>query len=456
MTTAILNDALGEFLARGDLESLTAALAGTHPADIANFLAGLEPGEAVRVLALLPLPRQAAVFGYCEPDDQVAMAALLSRANLAAIVGAMSHDERADLFNRLPRDQQDVLLPGIAHAEREDIRKLSSYPEGTAGSVMTSDYVTLPVDITARAAIEKLRREAPDKETIYDSYIVDDARRLVGVISLRDLLLARDEDIVGQIMRRDVIFARAGDSREEVAAKIARYDLLALPIINGGDMLVGIVTADDAMDVQADAAEDDFSKIAAIQHGHRGGSQHALTGLKDAGVFLLYRMRVVWLVILVFGNLFSGEGIAFFEDTIKAHVALVFFLPLLIDSGGNAGSQSATLMVRALATGQVRMEDWGRMIGREVLVAGLLGLTMALAVSVIGYVRSGPDIALVVAAAMVVIVLVGSTIGMSIPFVLSRLGLDPAAASAPLITSICDAAGVLIYFSIATAYLKIG
>lgn len=456
MTTAILNEALAEFLARGDRELLRTALASTHPADIANFLAGLEPYEAVRVLDLLALPRRAAVFGYCEAEDQVAIADLMARADLAALIGAMSHDERADLFNRLPRDQQDVLLPGIAHAEREDIRKLASYPEGSAGSVMTSDYVTLPADITVRNAIERLRREAPDRETIYDSYIVDDGRRLVGVISLRDLLLARDEDMVGQIMRRDVIFARAGDSREEVASRIARYDLLALPIVNGGDTLVGIVTADDAMDVQAEAAEDDFSKIAAIQHGHKGGGQPALAGLKDAGVFLLYRMRVVWLVVLVFGNVFSGQGIAYFEDTIKSYVALVFFLPLLIDSGGNAGSQSATLMVRALATGQVRLDDWGRMIGREVLVAALLGLTMALAVSIIGYVRSGPDIAIIVAMAMIVIVLVGSTIGMSIPFVFSRFGLDPAAASAPLITSICDAAGVVIYFAIATAWLKIG
>ncbi|MGY6531831.1 magnesium transporter, partial [Glycocaulis sp.] len=174
-----------------------------------------------------------------------------------------------------------------------------------------------------------------------------------------------------------------------------------------------------------------------------------------ASTFVLYRMRIVWLVLLVFGNIFSGAGIAYFEDTIMAYVALVFFLPLLIDSGGNAGSQAATLMVRGLAVGDVKLSDWGRMIGRESFVALLLGITMAIAVSAIGIVRGGPEVALVVSLSMVVIVLVGSVIGMSLPFILSRMKLDPAAASAPLITSIADAAGVLIYFSIATALLDL-
>lgn len=175
----------------------------------------------------------------------------------------------------------------------------------------------------------------------------------------------------------------------------------------------------------------------------------------QASVGLLYRKRVPWLVILVFGNIFSGAGIAYFEDTIAAYVALVFFLPLLVDSGGNAGSQSATLMVRALATGDVKMSDWGRMLGREMAVAGALGLTMAAAVSLIGLWRGGPEIALVVSLTMVLIVLMGSVLGMSMPFLLSRFRLDPAAASAPLITSLADAIGVLIYFGMATWLLDL-
>lgn len=175
--------------------------------------------------------------------------------------------------------------------------------------------------------------------------------------------------------------------------------------------------------------------------------------MRTAGIFTLYRARIVWLVLLVFGNLLSGFGIAYFEDTIAAHIALIFFLPLLIASGGNAGSQAATLMVRALATGDVRSRDWSRMLGREFLVAGLLGISMALAVSGIGIFRGGPEIAMVVASSMIIIVLVGSLIGMSLPFVLSRFNMDPAVPSAPLVTSIADATGVVIYFSIASFVL---
>lgn len=199
------------------------------------------------------------------------------------------------------------------------------------------------------------------------------------------------------------------------------------------------------LDVQAEEATEDF---------HRVGTVQKLTeSVRTASVFLLYRVRIVWLVLLVFGNIFSGLGIAYFEDTIAAYVVLVFFLPLLIGSGGNAGSQSSTLMVRALATGDVRFSDWGVMIGREVIVAALLGLTMALAVSLLGFIRGGFDVAFVVAASMVLIVLVGSLIGMSLPFLLARFRLDPATASAPLVTSITDILGVLIYFAVATAFL---
>jgi len=207
------------------------------------------------------------------------------------------------------------------------------------------------------------------------------------------------------------------------------------------------VTYDDALDVQKEETDISFVKTSAV-----GGLG---TSMLSASVGLLYRKRVPWLVVLVFGNIFSGAGIAYFEDTIAAYVALVFFLPLLVDSGGNAGSQSATLMVRALATGDVRMSDWGRMLGREVVVAGGLGLTMAAAVSVIGVFRGGPEIAMVVALTMVIIVLIGSLIGMSLPFLLNRLKLDPAAASAPLITSLADAIGVVIYFAMATWLLDL-
>ncbi len=351
---------------------------------------------------------------------------------MARIFGAMAHDERADLFAELDEAQKSALLPGLAQAEREDMRKLAAYPEGTVGSVMTSDYATLSPDMTVTAAIAHLRRIAPDAETIYHFYVIDAERKLLGTVSLRDLIVARDSARVADVMRRDPPFARAEDKRETAVEMIRKYDVLALPVLNGGDRLAGIVTYDDAMDVAREAEDISFAKTSAVAG--------LGTSMLTASVGLLYRKRVAWLVVLVFGNIFAGAGIAYFEETIEAYIALVFFLPLLVDSGGNAGSQSATLMVRALSTGDVRLRDWSRM----------LGLTMALAVSGIGLFRGGPDIAVVVSLTMVLIVLVGSLIGMSLPFLLSKFKLDPAAASAPLITSLADAIGVVIYFAMAT------
>jgi magnesium transporter len=446
-TLAISPEAIAEMLDRNDTDPIRAALRHEHAVDIAGLLGELPRESVAQVLLCLPEAKQATIFGYFDHETQVALASVLERAEMARIFGAMAHDERADLFAGLTEEQRNALLPGLAQAEREDLRKLASYPAGTVGSVMTSDYATLPPDLTTVQAMERLRHVAPDSETIYHSYVLDDEGRLIGTVSLRDLIVAHDNATVAEVMRRDPPFIRAEDRREAAVELIRRYDLLALPVINGGDRLAGIVTYDDAMDVAREAEDVSFVKTSAV-----GGLG---TSMLQASVGLLYRKRVPWLVILVFGNVFSGAGIAYFEDTITAYVALVFFLPLLIDSSGNAGSQSATMMVRALATGDLRLGDWSRMLGRETLVAGALGLTMALAVSGLGIIRGGPDIALVVSLTMVLVVLLGSVIGMSLPFLLSRFRLDPAAASAPLVTSIADAAGVVIYFAMASWLLDV-
>ncbi|MGE8940767.1 magnesium transporter [Leptospira interrogans] len=443
---AELTTAVSNLLHERKADILVKVLDNLHSADIANLISELPADQRCDLLNHLPLEEQADVFGYLEPELQAEIGRALGRREFAKIVSEMEADERVDLFNHLPQDQQQALLPALAQAEREDIRRLSSYPEGTAGAVMTSDYATLPPNITAREALEQLRLAAPDKETIYTAYVVDEARRLIGVVSLRDLIVAEADTLVDEIMDTQVIRARVEDSREDVARIIAKYDLFALPIINGGDALVGIVTQDDAMDVAEEEATEDF---------HKSGTVTPLaTSLKEAGIALLYRKRISWLVVLVFFNIFSGAGLAFFQDTIVAHVALVFFLPLLIAGGGNAGAQASTLMVRALATGDVHLADWGRMLGRELIVATALGLTMGLAVASIGLVRGGPEIAMVVAATMVLVVVIGSLVGMSLPFLLSRFNLDPASASSPLITSIADVAGVIIYLTIATIVLS--
>jgi magnesium transporter len=434
-----------ELLAQRDITRLRELLDETHPADIANCISSLEGSDIWRVLSVLPTEQRTEVFGYLPPNEQVRLANSLNRRNLAEIFRHMSADERADLYNRLDPAQQAALLPGLAQAERDDIRNLASHEEGTAGAIMTSDYATLAPWLTASEAIQALRREAPDKETIYQAYVIDENRRLLGTVSLRDLIVAQYEARVSDLMVEEVIFSRTSDPAEDVAQKISKYDLIALPIVDENDRLVGIVTYDDAMDVAEQEATEDF---------HRVGTVGRLEeSVRNASMLLLYRKRIFWLLVLIFGSLLSGLGIAYFEETITSYVVLVFFLPLLIASGGNAGAQTATLMVRALATGDVELRDWGTMLGRELGVAGLLGLTMAVVVSAVGLTRGGPEVAFVIAVTMVLVVIAGSLIGISLPFLLSRFRLDPATASVPLVTSIADLAGVLIYFSMASLVL---
>jgi len=446
MNREILAASLRDALDAPDAVALRELVDEHHPADIAAVAAELEETERHGLLQRLAPPQRAATFSYLEASLQLVAARSLARGALAETLAELAPDERVDFFNRLPAEVASSLTPALVHAEREDLRRLRAYPEGTVGAVMTSDYAVLMPGQTTGEAIESLRAQAPDRETIYQSYVVDGERRLVGTLSLRELLVAPVTATVGEVMIEDVIAVAADAPRSMAADSIAEYDLIALPVTDDAQRLVGIVTYDDAMDVAEDEATEDFHKA--------GGTLGDLgPSFRTAPIAQLYRKRAFWLVLLVFGNIFSGAGIAHFEETIAAYVGLVFFLPLLIGSSGNAGAQSATLMVRALATGDVRARDWGRLLLREVLVAALLGVTMALAVSGIGLVRGGPKIAAIVAGTMVAVVVMGSLIGLLLPLVLNRLRLDPATASAPLVTSIADAAGVMIYLGIATHVL---
>jgi len=437
--------AIAALLGQNDHATLRTWFEDTLAADIAEALDLLALPQLLAVLPLMEREERARVFGYLPLSRQVEVVSGLKRDAVVELFDRMGADERADLFNELPEAEQERLLPTLAHAEREDIRRLASYAEDTAGAIMTSDYAALGEHLTAREAMEELRRVAPDKETIYNAYVLDAERKLIGVVTLRSLITAPPSARVAELMETNVVVAYVTDDQKEVAEKIQRYDFIALPILDAGDRLVGIVTSDDAMDVAEEEATESFQRVGTV--GPLDVS------VKDASIGLLYRKRIFWLVLLVFGNIFSGAGIAYFEDTIAAHLALLFFLLLLIASAGNAGTQASTLMVRAMATGDVVMRDWARMLGREFIVATVLGVTMALAIYGIGFWRGGPEIALVVGATMILVVIVGSLIGMSLPFIMSRVNLDPATASGPLVTSIADVAGVLIYFGLASTFL---
>lgn len=437
---------LNDSIQNGHMQRALDAVETFQAADLADVLAQLPIKNSLALL--LELPERAFVFSYLKPEQQINFANALPRATLAEIIGEMPSDKRVDLYKNLDEQHQNALLPALAQAEREDLRQLAAYVEGTAGAIMSSEYATLKPKMTVAEAFKALRLEAPDTETIYLSYVLDDDRQLLGVVSLRELILAQEEQLVENIMTKDVISAKVSDDQVDVVKNIARYDLLALPIVTATGEMVGIVTYDDAMDVASEEATEDFLKSGAVHADSK-------FSLKSAPILLLYRKRVFWLVFLVFGSLLSGIGIAHFEDIIAAHIVLVFFLPLLVGSGGNAGSQSATLMVRALATGDVHFKDWFYLLGRELLVALCLGGTMAIAVSLLGYFRGDEMISLVLALSMLGIVLIGCIIGMSLPFMLNRFGMDPASASAPLVTSICDATGVLVYLFIAAQILNL-
>ncbi|MCH8542198.1 MAG: magnesium transporter [Alcanivorax sp.] len=449
MTYETLAAALQAAIAQDDRAAIPGLVAELNSADLADVIGeSNEPEKGIMVLQTMGLEQRADTFGYLPMALQQAIAERLSPGDLAELVTAMSADERADLFNVLDDNIRYLLFKRLAREEREDLRRLASYEEGTAGAIMTSDYAMVQSGMTVGQALESLRRTAPDKETIYQAFVVDQDHRLLGALSLRQLIVATPNLRVDDLMAREVVSATTDTAQEEIAKQISRYDLLALPIVNGSDKLVGIVTYDDAMDVaEAEATED----------MHKGATVGKLdTSLREASPYALYRSRVHWLVILVFANIFTGAGIAYFEDTIAAHIALLFFMPLLVASAGNAGAQSATLMVRGIATGDVTGSDWAKLFLKDIVVASALGLTMAAAVLMVGFFRAGIDIAIVVALTMIIVVLVGSLIGMGLPFILNKLNFDPATASTPLITTIADVSGVLIYFGIATAMLGLG
>lgn len=415
-------------------------------ADIVEVLEQFSVEQTATLLTKLPNAEFASLFGYFSPVYQDQLLHALAEPEQLRLFKAMARDERVDVYQRLPENEQQEILPKLAKQEQADILKLASYEDGTVGAVATSAYVAIPENMTVIEALRYVRTNAAEMETIYQVYVIDKQQRLIGTMSLRELMTEDDDALISDVMRTDLVSVTADQPQQDAADAIRRYDLLSLPVTNGGHKLVGIVTVDDAMDVDVVESTEDF---------HKGGGTLSLkdVSLREASTWTMFAKRAPWLVILVFANMFSGGVIESYEDTILTYVALVFFLPLLVDSGGNAGAQASTLMVRALATGDLHMKDWLKTLGREFWVALLLGVAMAIAVYGLGVYRGGTDIALVVSISMVAVVFAGSMIGMSLPFLLSRLKLDPATASAPLITSIADFVGVLLYFYIAVTIL---
>jgi magnesium transporter len=425
--------------------ALKEALARWAPPEIADLLLSL--GKPERVLLYRSLPREPAaeVFAYLEPPDKETLLRELTDEEARQLLASLSPDDRTHLLEELPSQVTRQLLNLLGPEDLREARHLLGYPEESVGRLMTPDYVSARREWTVGRALEHIRQFGKDSETINVVYVTETGGRLIGRLDLRRLILASPETPIEQLMDPNVVSVYAYADREEAVRMVERYDVAVLPVVSSDDILLGIVTVDDILDVAEEEVTEDFHKIGTVEP--------IRIPLRDAGVGFLYRRRIGWLLVLVLVNIFSGAAIAYYEHAIATVVALVFFLPLLIDSAGNAGSQSATLMVRGLATGDVRAADWVRLLGKEFAVAGILGLTMAAAVSVLGFYRAGVDVAVVVSITMAVVILIGSLVGLLLPLALHRFGLDPATASAPLITSLADILGILVYFSIATWYL---
>ena len=319
------------------------------------------------------------------------------------------------------------------------------YKKDSAGKLMKTEFITVQKYFTVDEAIAYFRMTVNNKKNIHYIYAVNQDHVLRGVVSMKELLAAEGHERINKIMVKDVTSVNTDLDQEDVAKIVEDKDLLSVPVVDEEHRMAGVVHVDDILDVVQKENTEDFHKMAPVVS--------LGTSLKKASVGLLYRKRIAWLLVLVFMNVFSGAGIAAFEDTIAASIVLVFFLPLLVDSGGNAGSQAATLMIRSMALGDVKIKDWLKLFTKEISVSFFLGLTMAAGVALLGAYKGGTEIAIIVALTMVLVVMLGSLIGMSLPFILNKLKMDPATASAPLITSIADICGVLIYFSIATWFL---
>ena len=453
MRNPLLVPDLRELIQSGEVAALREFIEDQHPGRIAELIEDLESEDGDSLFCIL-LPRDRAdVLSYLDTESQNRIVEAMPPTEAAELLHHMSHDERADLVTRLDEEFVDVVLPHLAQAEREDIRRLTSYEPGTAGGFMTTDYVTLPAHSTVREALERLRHEAPDRETIYYCYVVDHNRKLIGFVSLKNLILSRRSASIEDIMQRDVIFGRVDEDQESVARQIDKYDLLALPIVDATGRLVGIVTHDDAMDILRQEQTEDMLKFGGVSPDPEADT----APYWQSTVLSVFRRRIKWLLMLFIAENFTYPVLKKFEwTTDDNHVpALLFFLPLLLGTGGNAGSQTVGTVIRGLALGEIKGRDAMRVLLREFLTGLLLGLMLGAAGFFYAHIYRGQPwgVSAVVGLALLGICMWANTIGALVPLVARRFGIDPAVISAPFISTLVDATGLVIYFTIAIVLL---
>jgi magnesium transporter len=439
---------LREMLELSDSESLREFCTALHPARTAEFMEGLTASETWTVLQAADPATRVQIFGYLDRQKQIEVIETSDPESVSSLVADMAADDSVDLLNAIDQESAQSVMTLLPAEQRRDIMRLLSYPEGTAGAVMTTEVAKLPESLTVRGALEQLSRIAENLETIYYIYIVDSEDHLRGAVSARQLVthLNRPNMPITELMERSLVTVEVTDDQEAAAAKVADFDFPAIPVVDHEQHLVGIITHDDVIDVlQREATEDAYlaGAVGPIEEDYLSTPWMYLT-----------RLRAAWLALLFFGAMFTIVALRSYHETINSVAWLVLFLPLVASSGGNSGGQSATLVIRALTTKEITPARWWAVVRRELLTGAALGLVLG----AIGYVaacfitHSAVD-ALVLPVTLLLVVTCGTLIGSTLPLLFSRLGLDPALMSTPFVTVIIDVIGIVVYMNVALLML---
>jgi len=428
------------------------------PADLAELINQLTLAEAASVISMLPVPRAVEVCNQPTMRRRAAILEQLEPSQVAQILAGLSADERTDIVQKMGYHERHRILPKLSAEIRKELEGLLQYPPHSAGGNMTTEFVRLDPKMTVGEALKRIRSVAREKESIYACYVMEPGTaHLLGAVSLRDLVMAELDAPITEVMRKKPVTVNVLDDQEEVAKKIGKYNLLAVPVLEQDGSVVGFVTVDDVIDVLVEEQTEDILRMAAVEPSalDKPYMQVALP--------LMIKKRAGWLVILFLGEMLTATAMGFFEKEIERAVVLALFVPLIISSGGNSGSQASTLVIRALALGEVTLRDWFRVMRREIFSGlglgvilgsiGFLRITMWSAFSHI-YGSHWLLVALTVGVALIGIVLWGTLAGSMLPFMLRRLGFDPATSSAPFVATLVDVTGLVIYFSVAVVFMR--
>jgi magnesium transporter len=435
-------------LASGDERGLQALLADLRPSDFADLAVAFDQDEIAKLIEAIPEEWRHDYVAELHPEDAADYIESLTHDEAADLLEEMDPDDAADIVAELTDERAEQIFGEMEADEAEELRELMAYPPDTAGGIMTPAFVAISPDLRADQAVTALRQVAQEAETIYYVYVLDAEEHLLGVLSLHNLVLSRPETTVRELMVKSAIKAKVTDDQEAVARLITDYNLLAVPVVDEDDRLVGIVTQDDIADVLEEEATEDIERL--------GGSSPLEVSYRLASVPLLFRRRIVWLLMLFVAEAYTGSVLRHFEEISTEVIALTFFIPLIIGTGGNIGSQTVTTLVRAMAVGEVQLRDVRWVLAKEFGVAFLMGAVMA----VVAFGRAeilnvGSDVSLVIALTIMVICVWAATVAAVLPLILRKLRIDPAVVSAPLITTLVDGTGLVIYFSIAKAVLNV-